>query len=68
MNGDDSMGPDLQLIGALFGNFLLGKLSQEFKLRPMSIFNDIQMISGVREATVRCLGMLVALHVLCMLM
>jgi len=39
----DSMGPALQLIGALFLNFLLGKLSQEFKLRGMSIFHEIQI-------------------------
>jgi len=39
----DSMGPDLQLIGARCSNFHLGKLSQEFRLRGMSIFHDIQM-------------------------
>jgi len=39
----DSMGPGLQLVGVRFLNFLLGKLSQEFKLRPMSIFHEIQM-------------------------
>jgi len=38
-----SMGPGLQLVGARFLNFLLGKLSREFKLRPMSIFDEIQM-------------------------
>jgi len=43
MVGGHSMGPALQLIGARFFNFLLGKLSREFKLRPMSIFNDIQI-------------------------
>jgi len=37
------MGPDLQPIGARFSNFLLGKLSQEFRLRRMSIFHEIQM-------------------------
>jgi len=37
-----SLGPGLQLIRARFLNFLLGKLSREFKLRPMSIFHDIQ--------------------------
>jgi len=36
------MGPGLQLIGARFLNFFLGKLSREFKLRPMSIFHEIQ--------------------------
>ena len=39
----DSMGPELQLVGARFLNFLLGKLSREFKLRPISIFDEIQM-------------------------
>jgi len=38
----DSMGPVLQLVGARFLNFLIGKLSQEFKLRPMSIYHEIQ--------------------------
>jgi len=38
-----SMGPGLQLIGARVLNSLLGKLSREFKLRPMSIFHEIQM-------------------------
>jgi len=39
----DSMGPDLQLVAARFSNFLLGKVSLEFKLHGMSIFHDIQM-------------------------
>ena len=38
-----SIGPGLQLVGARFLNFHLGKLSREFKLRPISIFDDIQM-------------------------
>jgi len=38
----DSMGPGRQLIGARLSNFLLGKLSQQFKLRQMWIFQDIQ--------------------------
>jgi len=42
MVGDHSMGPVLQLVGAPFFNYLLGKLSREFKLRPMSIFHKIQ--------------------------
>ena len=68
MVGSDSIGPGLQLVGARFSNCLPGKLSREFKLRRMSIFHDIQMaISVVREATVRCLGMLVVLQILCML-
>ena len=43
MVGGDSTWPGLQLIGARFLNFLLGKLSREFKLRHMSIFHDIPM-------------------------
>jgi len=39
----DSMGSVVQLVGATFSNFLLGKLSREFKLRGMSIFLEIQM-------------------------
>jgi len=62
----DSMEPGLQLVRARFLNFLLGNLSREFKLRPMSIFHEIQM-AVVRDATVTRLGKLVALHVLCML-
>ena len=40
----DSMGPGLQLFGARFLNSLLRKLSQEFKLRPMSIFHEIHKV------------------------
>ena len=43
MVGGHSMGPGLQLVGARFLNFLLGKLSREFKLCPVSIFHEIQM-------------------------
>jgi len=43
MVGGDSMGPGLQLVGARFVNFLLGKLSRVFKLRRMSILHEIQM-------------------------
>ena len=43
MVGVHSMGPGLQLVGARFLNFYLGKLSREFKLRPISIFDEIQM-------------------------
>jgi len=39
----DSMRLGLQLVGARFSKFLLGKLSREFKLRGMSIFHEIQM-------------------------
>ena len=43
MADDDSMGPILQLVGARFFNFLLGKLLREFKFHQMSIFHDIEM-------------------------
>ena len=43
MVGGNSMGPGLLLVGARFLNFLLGKLSRQFKLRPVSIFHEIQM-------------------------
>jgi len=43
MVGGHSMGPRLQLVGARFLNFHLGKLSREFKHRPVSIFDKIQM-------------------------
>jgi len=39
----DSMGPRLQLVGALFSSFLLQKLSHEFILQEMSILHDFQM-------------------------
>ena len=39
----DSMEPDLQPVETRFTNFLLGKVSLEFKLHGMSIFHDIQM-------------------------
>jgi len=38
----DNMGPSLQRVGALFLNFLLSKLSRDFKLRGMSILQDFQ--------------------------
>ena len=43
MVGGHSMGPGLQLVGGQFSNFLLGKVSLEFRLHGMSIFHDIQM-------------------------
>jgi len=39
----DSMRPGLQFVGGRFSNFLLAKVSLEFKLHGMSIFHDIQM-------------------------
>ena len=38
MIGCESMEPGLQLVGARFSNFLRRKLSRQFKLRRMSIF------------------------------
>jgi len=43
MVDDDSIGPGLQLVGARFLNFLLRKLSRQFKLCPVLIFHEIQM-------------------------
>ena len=45
MVGHDSMGPGLQLIWARFSNFLLRKLSWEFKLRGMSVVYTIQPVA-----------------------
>jgi len=62
MVGDDSTGPDLQLVGARFLNFLSGKLSREFKLRQYIVDisrNSNGHISVVRDATVTCLGTMV---------
>jgi len=39
----DSMGPGLQPVGARFSNFILRKVSLQFRLNGMSIFHDIQM-------------------------
>jgi len=43
MIGGHRMGPGLQLAGARFLNFHLEKLSREFKVRPISIFDEIQV-------------------------
>jgi len=43
MVDDDSIGPGLQLVRARFLNFLLRKLSRQFKLCPVLIFHEIQM-------------------------
>jgi len=42
MVDDDGIGPSLQLIGARFSNFLLRKLSQEFKRHEISILHEFQ--------------------------
>jgi len=39
----DRIGTILQLDWARFSNFLIEKLSREFRLRRMSIFHEIQM-------------------------
>jgi len=65
----DSTGHSLQLVGARFSNFLLRKLSCEFKLCGMSTLDDFQM--GIFRYCLRIvtgLGMLVVLYVLRMLM
>jgi len=68
MVNDDSMALSLQLVWAQFSNFLLTELSWEFKLSGMSIsWNSNGHISIIREAALTWLGMLVMLHVLCML-
>jgi len=38
----DCMGPSLQLVRARFLNFLLSKLSRDFRVHGMSILQDIQ--------------------------
>jgi len=38
----DSMGPSLHLVGAKFLNFLLSKLSRDFRLHRMSMLQDFQ--------------------------
>jgi len=38
----DDMESNLQHVGARFLNFLLGKLSRDFKYRIMSILHDFQ--------------------------
>jgi len=43
MVDSDRMEPAQQLIGVRFLNFLIGKLSQEFKLHGLSMFHEIQM-------------------------
>ena len=42
MVGGDSMGPGLQLVGARFSNFLLRKLSREFKLVECRYFTKFK--------------------------
>ena len=66
----DSTRPTLLLVGVRYSNFLLRRLSREFKLRGMSIFTRISNghISVVLEATATWYGTLVALYVLRILM
>jgi len=71
MAAGDSMGPYLQLVGVRFSNFLLRKPSREFKLRAMSIFDEIQMAtfrycvrlqSHVQANCARCCDFYLILH------
>jgi len=69
----DSMAPGLQLVRGRFSNFLLGKVSLQFKLQyfmECRYFMTFKWphISVLADATVTWLGMLVVLHILCMLM
>jgi len=43
MVGGDSMGAGLQLVRARFSNFLLRKLSRQFKVPEISTFHKTQM-------------------------
>jgi len=43
MVDDDSVDLDLQLVRALFSNFLSRMLSRDFKCRGMSILREFQM-------------------------
>jgi len=38
----DNMGPSLQFVGARFLNFILSKLSHDFRLNGMSVLWDFQ--------------------------
>jgi len=60
-DGYDNMIPSLQLFVARFLNFLLSKLSHDFKLHRMSILQDVQR----PHFPINWLGMLVVLYVLC---
>jgi len=65
----DSMGSGLQLLGSPVSNFLLGKVSPEFKLMECRYFATFKWphISVLGDATVTWLGTLVVLHILLML-
>ena len=65
----DSMGPSLQLVGARFLNFLLSKLSCDFKLCRIISVTGLSKghISMLLDITVTWLGLLVVIYVLCML-
>ena len=69
MDDVDSMGPDLQPDVVRFLIFLLGKVSLQLYFTECRYFTTFKWphISVLREATVTWLGMLVVLHVLCML-
>jgi len=70
MVDSDSMGPGLQRVRVRFSNFLLGKLSREFKLRGMLIPGVMKFkwpYFRIAWGHSHTLGTLVVLHVLCML-
>jgi len=45
----NNVGPSLQFFGARFLNFLLSKLSRDFKLRGMSILQDFQRATFIGD-------------------
>jgi len=69
MIGGDSMGPDLQRVGARFSNFLLGKLSRQFKVPQCRYFTKFKW---PHFRTAWCyshmVGLAIVIHVLCMSM
>jgi len=67
MVSGDCMGPGLQLVRARFSNFLLRRLSREFRVHGMTQISNGH-ISILLEATVTWSSMLVVLYVLCILM
>jgi len=67
----DSMGPSLQIVRSQFLDFLLSKLSRDFKLYGMSIYHITELSKGyislLLKARVTWFGILVVLYVLCMM-
>jgi len=68
MVDDDSMGPSLHLVVARFTNFLLRKLSHEFKLTQCPHYTNFKWpYFRIAWGRVTRLGTLVVLQLLCML-